>query len=96
MRNIVPIVCLLVLVGCATPNSGVQSNSTMPSWMDRTEGELVSLWGTPNKTSSTPDGKRILTWETKAGDYGQLTCIRTFTVNQKGIIKGWSYENCPQ
>jgi len=82
--------CLFALVSC-----GPTLKEAMDSWLNHSESDLVSSWGAPNKVLDTRDGKRILTWESRWGDYGKNICKKTFTVDEKGIVRQWSYNNCP-
>lgn len=80
--------CLLLFVGCAT------TESIMQSWVGHPESELVSKWGAPHRVIDTRDGKRVVTWERRWGQYGQNTCRQSFTVDEAGIIRQWSYDGC--
>jgi hypothetical protein len=82
-------ICFLLISGCAT------HKSEMESWLGHQESELVSTWGAPNKALDTRDGKRILTWEFP-WQLGQIygTCRKSFTVDEAGIIKAYSYGGC--
>jgi hypothetical protein len=80
--------CLLFLVGCVTTKSAMQS------WIGRPESDLVTQWGAPHRSTDTRDGKRVLTWEKRWGECGQNTCRQSFTVDETGIIRQWSYDGC--
>lgn len=86
---ILAFVCLLLLNGCAT------TSSKMESWIGHRESDLVSKWGAPNLMLDTRDGKRIITWEERQY-LGQITslCRRSFTVNESGIIEAYSISGC--
>jgi len=86
---IAAVVCLLLFGGCAT------TKSKMESWLGHKESELVSNWGAPHLVLDTRDGKRILTWEERQ-QLGQITslCRKSFTIDEAGIIKAYSYSGC--
>lgn len=81
---------ILILSGC------VARSQIMDSWVGKSESELVSAIGAPDNVFETNDGKKVLTWKTVSGDKnGVGTCIRSYTVDQGGIIERWSYQGCP-
>ena len=74
--------------GCATTKSG------MESWVGHQESDVVSEWGAPTSAIDTRDGKRILTWESYWGQYGQNVCRNSFTRDESGKIIRWSFSGC--
>lgn len=92
MKNIRYLLLIIVFVvcisGCAT------TRSVMQSWMGYQESDVVSKWGAPTAAIDTRDGKRILTWESYWGQYGQNVCRKSFTVDESGEIIRWSYSGC--
>lgn len=86
---IIVMLCLTLLMSCVT------TKAVMDSWMGHKESELVSNWGAPHRSIDTRDGKRILTWESRWGEYRRNLCTKTFTVDKSGVIVNWSYSGCP-
>jgi hypothetical protein len=88
MRNLTALLIAVVLSGCTT------TESAMNSWKGHDESELVSSWGAPTASIDTRNGYRVLTWEDYWGQYGRNVCRKSFTVNGAGIITTWSYSGC--
>jgi hypothetical protein len=82
------VLCSAILIGCAT------TRSVMESWVGHRESELVSNWGAPYAAIDTRDGKRILTWQFYWGQYRENICRKSFTIDENGIIRQWSYSGC--
>ena len=89
MKGIIVLFTFLILLcGCAT------TKSVMESWVSHRESELVSSWGAPHGAIDTRDGKRILTWESRWGQYGENICSKSFTIDESGVVRQWSYSGC--
>lgn len=48
--------------------------------------------GSPSSSYQNRDGSTVLTWKSIT-DVGGI-CSKTFAVNARGIITGWSYNGC--
>ena len=83
--QILLLAAILLAGGCATSN--------MKSWMGSTESQLVSSWGPPQQVY-TQGGNRILTWENRWGEHGEITCRKSFTINSYGTIVNWRWKGC--
>jgi len=77
-------------------SSCTTTNEIMNSWMGQPEAKLLSSWGVPNNSAVLSDGSKVLTWTTLWNDYNYntYTCRKTFTINNNGIVAGWSYYGC--
>jgi hypothetical protein len=60
----VMIAVLVFLAGCAsTPNGDV--GAARNAWAGATYDEVVSAWGTPVRSTKTPDGRDVYTWSSE-------------------------------
>ncbi|MDB5921438.1 MAG: hypothetical protein JWN13_374 [Betaproteobacteria bacterium] len=60
----VMIAVLVFLAGCAsTPNGDV--GAARNAWAGATYDEVVSAWGTPVRSTKTPDGRDLYTWSSE-------------------------------
>ncbi len=76
---------LAVFSACAT-------RALMNNWVGKPESQLLAAWGAPDKHAALADGGKTDTWVTQSLLHD---CERTFTVNPKGTIVGWTYNDCP-
>lgn len=92
MKKIVVILMIgLALAGC------VSTSDLMKSWVGKPESRLLEKWGAPD-SSTRSNGRHIMTWKnTYTNRYGgnASTCRATFIADKNGVIKKWSYSNCP-
>ena len=91
--NFVVIFCLAIinLGGCAA-----SYDKKIPSWVGKSEAEIIKQWGKPDTTNLFPNGEKIHTWiQSGTNEYGPYTCRKSITINlEKKITKG-SSRGCP-
>jgi len=76
---------LVVLSACAT-------SSLMNGWVGKPESQLLAAWGKPDKDAALAGGGKVDTWVRTDWLHD---CEKTFTIDPKGTIVGWSDSDCP-
>lgn len=86
-----------VVTVLATLACGTSLSKMMSSWVGQSESRLLQVWGAPDRQAELSDGGRVLSWVTVSTSGGRVvTCRQSFTVDDKGIVRSWSYNNCPK
>ena len=91
---------ILALVVVAASGCVHRLSSDMNPWVGRSADDLVSHWGTPNRSAELGGGRKALTWvrSWNTADQGRdpvmQDCERTFTV-AGGKVESWSANGCP-
>lgn len=77
---------LLTAAACVTRTSTV-----MNSWLGKSETDLVSSWGAPERSLNLTDGGKVLTWTKDREAAGiRFHCEYTFTVSPLGSVTRWN------
>ncbi len=88
LRHAAAFALVVCLDACTT-------KSAMNSWIGRPDSQLITSWGTPDRTASFPDGAKVDTWVTTwRDDFGMHTCRKTFTVGAGGAVVKAEYSDC--
>jgi len=69
---------ILVFILFALSSCAASTDAAMKTWVGHPEPELLSVWGAPDKTT-TSGTKTIHTWAGR-NTYGQIICSKTFVV----------------
>ena len=90
-------VLTLLLLATALGCVQIQTQSkVMESWKGQSGDRLIQSWGAPDRSEMLSDGTRVLTWVSVwAGQQGQATCRKSFTLNEAGTVERWSFSGCP-
>ena len=62
-----PALLMLLLAGCATTADVERARN---SWQGATYEEVVTRWGTPNRSTTLKDGRQVSTWVAEGGSGG--------------------------
>ena len=95
-KNIIVLFLLIFLiVSCKTigrkiDNLSMEEEKNLSSLLGKQQIELINEFGKPDGVIHKDDGK-ILIFTTKKY---KITCERKFTINNEGIISGFSSRNC--
>ena len=96
MKNICLIFLLFsVIISCKTVERKIdilskEEEKNLSRLLGKQQIELIEEFGKPDDVIHGNDEK-ILVFETKKY---KITCVRKFTVNNKGIISGFNSRNC--
>ena len=100
MRNIkVPIfiiITFLALNACQTVSTKIdktteQEKKELSQWLNKTESDLKSFFGQPNKVEFLKTRNRNYIYITEKY---KIKCERKFEVNPKNMVVGFSSKNC--
>lgn len=101
-RRALLLVALLPLATCAgggTPSENAGTTATVGNpayeaalqhWVDRSEEDLISAWGVPERSQRLTDGGQALEYR-RADAAGRLLCSTLFTSDLYGKIRTWTY-----
>lgn len=98
-RSIFVLIAVALLNGCVFEQGLDLGDRPEPepanAWMGKTEAQLVSERGAPNRTYTLTDGRRALTYDTWDGSPAGF-CVRTFIVKD-GMVQSWTKrgKRCP-
>jgi hypothetical protein len=95
---------LLALAGCgggrhrsgegsgstAKPITNAAYESTLNSWVDHPEEDLVAAWGVPERSQRLTDGGQALQF-VRTDSEGGILCTTLFTSDMTGMIRTWTY-----
>jgi hypothetical protein len=96
------LVALLPLATCAgggTPGESAGTSATVGNsayetalqhWVDRSEEDLISAWGVPERSQRITDGGQALEYR-RLDAAGKLVCSTLFTSDLYGKIRTWTY-----
>ena len=96
MRSLYLILLLIFLISsCRTidrriDNLSMEEEKNLNKLLGKEQIELISEFGKPDDVIHNDDGK-VLVFTTKKY---KITCVRKFTINNKGIISGFNSRNC--
>lgn len=81
----------ILISGC------VSTKSIMESWINKDIDEVVKNWGAPTSRMKNSNKGEAYTWiTTQSNQNGIQQCKQSFTTDGYGIIKYYSYQNCPR
>ena len=96
MRTLYLILLLIFLVSsCRTidrriDNLSMEEEKNLSKFLGSSQTDLIDEFGKPNDVIHNNDGK-VLVFTTQKY---KITCVRKFTINNKGIISGFNSRNC--
>ena len=87
---------LISLTGCQTVSNKIEDTTSkeeqeLSKWLNKTEEDLKSFYGQPNKVEFLKTRNRNYVYFTKKY---KIKCERKFEVNPKNIVIGSSSKNC--
>ncbi len=90
------LIILLSLSACQTvsekiDNTSAKENKELSKWLNKSENELKSFFGQPDKVKFTDNRNRHYIY---ISEKYKIKCERKFEVNSKNIIVGFSSKNC--
>ena len=90
------LIILLTLSACQTvsekiDNATVKENNELSKWLNKSENELKSFFGQPDKVKFTDNRTRHYIY---IGEKYKIKCERKFEVNSKNVVVGFSSKNC--
>jgi len=72
-------------------------DSVMQSQVGRSVDGLIAQWGAPQSKHVNAAGGTTYTWiTTKSNGYEVSQCRQSFTADKGGIIRSYSFSNCPK
>ena len=86
----------LVLNGCQTVTTKIdktteQEKKELSQWLNKSEGDLKSFFGQPDKVEFLNSRNRNYVYITEKY---KIKCERKFEINQKNMVMGFSSKNC--
>ena len=90
------IVILVALNGCQTVTTKIdktteQEKKELSQWLNKSESDLKSFFGQPDKVDFLRTRNRNYTYITEKY---KIKCERKFEINPKNMIVGFSSKNC--
>jgi hypothetical protein len=90
------ILLLLSLINCQTISTKVDKTTqkeaqTLSKWIGKTEAELTSSLGKPDKIDFENSGNRNYVYVSKKL---KIKCERKFELNRSNVVLGFSSKNC--
>ncbi len=87
---------LISLIGCQTvskkiEDTTVQEEKELSKWLNKTEEDLKSFYGQPDKVEFLKTRNRNYVYITEKY---KIKCERKFEVNPRNIVVGFSSKNC--
>ena len=67
-----------------------EEEKNLDRFLDKPQIDLIDEFGKPNDVIHNNDGKVLIFTTQKY----KITCVRKFTINNKGIISGFNSRNC--
>jgi hypothetical protein len=95
-------VVALALSSCSLlrSRSGSEHGSTAPAggtyeqaldrWLNKSEADLIAVWGVPERSQRLTDGGQALQFVRSDAD-GNVLCTTLFTSDMTGMIRTWTY-----
>ena len=96
MRALYLILLLIFLISsCRTidrriDNLSMEEEKNLSRFMDKPQIELIDEFGKPDGVIHNENSKVLIFTTQKY----KITCVRKFTINNKGIISGFNSRNC--
>lgn len=96
---------LLALAACRAPGAGSGSTRpavaatsfnaaayerALDRWLNRSEVDLVSAWGVPERSQRLTDGGQALQYVRK-DPVGNMLCTTLFTSDITGMVRTWTF-----
>tara|TARA_B100000963_G_scaffold56496_1_gene44547 strand:+ start:165 stop:473 length:309 start_codon:yes stop_codon:yes gene_type:complete len=90
------LVALITFSACQTVSSKIDQTTEiekkeLSKWLNKSEGELKSFYGQPDKVEFLKTRNRNYVYFSKKY---KIKCERKFEVNPKNIVVGFSSKNC--
>ena len=90
------IVILVALNGCQTVTTKIdktteQEKKELSQWLNKSESDLKSFFGQPDKVDFLRTRNRNYTYITEKY---KIKCERKFEINPKNVVIGFSSKNC--
>tara|TARA_Y100000766_G_C18417823_1_gene370539 strand:+ start:183 stop:491 length:309 start_codon:yes stop_codon:yes gene_type:complete len=90
------LVIFIILTGCQTVTNKIDQTTELEKkelskWLNKTEKDLKSFYGQPDKVEFLKTRNRNYVYFTKKY---KIKCERKFEVNPKNIVVGFSSKNC--
>ena len=83
MIRILSLFLILVLASC------MSLDDHMRSFVGKPVDSAIAAWGPPSSKTANEDGSATYyAWR------GEAFCVKTFTVDRGGIIRGWVHFSC--
>ena len=87
---------LISLSGCETVSKKIEDTTNkekqeLSKWLNKSEGDLKSFFGQPDKVEFLKTRNRNYVYITKKY---KIKCERKFEVNPRNIVVGFSSKNC--
>ena len=87
---------LISFTGCQTVSKKIEDTTTreeqeLSKWLNKTEEDLKSFYGQPDKVEFLKTRNRNYVYITKKY---KIKCERKFEVNPRNIVVGFSSKNC--
>tara|TARA_B100000941_G_scaffold274243_1_gene235231 strand:+ start:403 stop:708 length:306 start_codon:yes stop_codon:yes gene_type:complete len=87
---------LTSLIGCQTvskkiEDTTVQEEKELSKWLNKTEDDLKSFYGQPDKVEFLKTRNRNYVYSTEKY---KIKCERKFEINPRNIVVGFSSKNC--
>ena len=87
---------LITLTACQTVTNKIDQSTELErkelsKWLNKSEGELKSFYGQPDKVEFLKTRNRNYVYFTKKY---KIKCERKFELNPKNIVVGFSSKNC--
>ena len=84
------------LIGCQTvskkiEDTTVQEKKELSKWLNKTEDDLKSFYGQPDKVEFLKTRNRNYVYSTEKY---KIKCERKFEINPRNIVVGFSSKNC--
>ena len=84
------------LIGCQTvskkiEDTTVQEKKELSKWLNKTEDDLKSFYGQPDKVEFLKTRNRNYVYSTEKY---KIKCQRKFEINPRNIVVGFSSKNC--
>ena len=89
-------ILLILLAGCQTVTQKIDQTTELEKkelskWLNKSEGELKSFYGQPDKVEFLKTRNRNYVYITEKY---KIKCERKFEVNPRNIVVGFSSKNC--
>ena len=87
---------LISFTGCQTVSKKIEDTTTreeqeLSKWLNKTEEDLKSFYGQPDKVEFLKTRNRNYVYTTKKY---KIKCERKFEINPRNIVIGFSSKNC--
>jgi hypothetical protein len=69
---------------------GAVYEHALNGWLNRSEADLVSAWGVPERSQRLTDGGQALQY-VRVDEIGRVMCSTLFTSDLYGMIRTWNY-----